>query len=143
MQHSNNQNDAKTGLMICLSFVSASHQLRYFQNLVTIVYDISGLRINQSKASSLINMSQKRNFGLLILIYVLVLVILTLVLLVQFKIIPFVIPIVIAAGCFTSLFLICCFLTMKRVIKSLLRKAKLRVSDQEVESNFPFDTSET
>ena len=133
--------------MICLSFVSASHQLRYFQNLVTIVYDISGLRINQSKASSLINMSQKRNFGLLILIYVLVLVILTLVLLVQFKIIPFVIPIVIAAGCFTSLFLIrvgsCCFLTMKRVIKSLLRKAKLRVSDQEIESNFPFDTSET
>ena len=48
----NNQNDAKTEARISLSFISASHQFRYFQKLVTIVYDISGLRINQSKASS-------------------------------------------------------------------------------------------
>ena len=134
--------------MIYLSFVSASHQLRYFQNLVTIVYDISGLRINQSKASSLINMSQMRNSGLFSLIYALVVVILTLVLLVLkvqticdscWLFYLFIHPlswVLIFAGS-------CCFLTMKSVIKSLLRKAKLRVSDQEVESNFPFDTSET
>ena len=122
-----------------------SSLLSSFQNLVTIVYDISGLLINQSKSSSLISMGQTCNLGLFSLIYALFVVILTLVLLVHLKTIPF----VIAAGCLWLVYLVfifaglCCYSTMKRVIKSLLRKANLRVSDKEVESNFLFDTSET
>ena len=93
-------------------------------------------------------MGQERSSGLFSLIYILVVVIVTLVLLVLkvqticdscWLFYLFIHPlswVLIFAGS-------CCFLTMKSVIKSLLRKANLCVSDKEVESNFPFDTSET
>ena len=127
---------------------ASSPPLSSFQNLVTIVYDIKWLRINQSKASSLISMGQKCSVGLLNSpIYILVVVIATSVLLpllVLFKVHTICDSCWLIYPCWVLIFSgSCCFLTMRSVIKSLLRKANLCMSDQEADSNFPFDTSET